>query len=237
MNDPFPTTRWSLVVRAQRGDDSEARRALSALCSSYWYPLYAYVRRRGHSKEDAHDLVQGYFARVLEKRSFDGVQPDAGRFRAFLLHTMKQYLVNERERARALKRGGGVAPIRLDAEAAEGRYASILADAHTPEKEFDRQWALTLVDRVLERLRGEAERTGKLPQFEVLRHFLTDDAPSGTYRKAGETLGMTEGAVKVAVHRLRQRFGGSIRDEIAETVATQDDVEPEVRHLFDALTL
>ncbi len=229
----FVTTRWSVVLSA-RGDTTGAPLALARLCTTYWYPLYAFVRRQGHGPHDAQDLTQEFFARLLEKGWLDGVDRERGRFRSFLLASMKHFLANEWDRAHALKRGGGTTLLRLDDETAEARYRKEPADHTTAEQLFDRRWALTILEQVLARLRSEMEASGKLPQFEALKFSLMGEKTA--YAEVARQLRMREGAVKVAVHRLRERYRALIRAEIAETVASTTEVEDELRHLFAALS-
>ena len=232
----FVTTRWSQVVAAGRPTDStHARAALEQLCQSYWYPLYAYVRRQGHAPHDAQDLTQAFFARLLERNALGAADRERGRFRSFLLATLKNFLRDEWDKLRAQKRGGGQAVISLDAGDAESRYALEPADTLTADRIFERRWAMLLLDRALERLRAEHETAGKLAQFEPLKASLAGSRESQPYSELATQLGLSEGAVKVAVHRLRQRYREVIRAEIAETVASEAEVESELRHLMAAL--
>jgi len=220
-----------MVLRAG-GSSPKARDALSSLCAAYWYPLYAYVRRQGHSAHDAQDLTQEFFARLLDRGGVGGVAPDLGRFRTWLLAALQHFLINEWHRARAQKRGGGALHLSMDDDA-EARYLREPADPLTAEKLFDRRWALTLLDRVLTRLGAEMAETGKTAHFEALKFCLSGGKRA--YADVASTLGMTEGAVKVAVHRLRERYRALIRAEILETVADPGEVEAELRDLFAAL--
>ena len=229
----FLTTRWSVVRNAGRASASSSA-ALSELCEAYWYPLYAFVRRSGHGADEARDLTQGFFARLLEKREFEGADPERGRFRTFLLNGMKFHLANEREKARALKRGGGRAPLSIDHGQADSRYGLEATDELTPERLFERAWALALVDRVLDALGEEYAARGKGALFDALRSTLTGGAGESRAELA-ERLDTTENALKVAIHRLRARFGERLRGEIADTVADEADIEDELRHLFDVL--
>ena len=229
----FHTTRWSMVLHA-RGDSAGAQASLAQLCEAYWYPLYAFVRRQGTGGDDAQDLTQEFFARLLEKGWLGDVERERGRFRSFLLAAMKHFLANEWDRSRAKKRGGGAAMLALDAMSAETRYRHEPADTQTAEKFFDRGWALTLLDQVLARLRGEMTAAGRIADFEALKFCLTGEKTA--YAEVARTLGMTEGAVKVAVHRLREPYRALLRAEIAETVATADEVDDEMRHLLAALS-
>jgi RNA polymerase sigma-70 factor (ECF subfamily) len=233
----FETTRWSLVLAVAGDASTEARVALATLCTSYWYPLYAYVRRQGYSAEDAQDLTQGFFARLLEKNVVDDARRERGRFRSFLLAAMKHFLLNEAEHRRALKRGGGRTLQSLDVEGAEARYSRELTDRCTPDVLFDRSWARSVLERVLARLRGEWTNAGKAVEFDRLKPCLTGEPLHGGYRDLGRELGLSEGAVKVKVHRFRRRYRYLLREEIGETVLTDDAVEDEIRHLFRVLSV
>ena len=232
----FDTTRWSLVLTAAGRDSSDARRALATLCETYWYPLYAYVRRQGYPAPDAQDLTQAFFARLLEKHDVEDARRDRGRFRSFLLASLRHFLLNEAQSRRTLKRGGGDVPLSLDLETAEGRYLGEPIDRCTPETIFDRRWALTVLDRVLLRLRRQAIDSGKVAELDALKACLTGEIPHGSYRALGHELGLTEGAVKVAVHRLKRRFQRLLREEIAQTVLSSDAIDEEIQYLFSALT-
>src|SRR5262249_19335073 len=223
----FAATRWTLVRAARDPSAPEAREALASLCAVYWYPLYAFIRRRGHDADEAQDLTQEFFARFLEKDGLASVDEGKGRFRSFLLAACKHFLSNARDRARALKRGGGRAPLSIDAAAAEGRYLGEPGHGETPERLFERRWALALLEQVLGRLRAEHEAAGKGPLFERLKRHLTGDE-GGPHARAAAELGMSEGAVKVAVHRLRKRYRELLRDEIAQTLEAPDEVEDEI---------
>jgi RNA polymerase sigma factor (sigma-70 family) len=229
----FVTTRWTIVLTAGRTDTTQAQAALEKLCQTYWYPIYAYVRRQGHSPEDAQDLTQEFFARLIAKNYVRDVDPSKGKFRSFLLASLKHFLANEWDKSRAQKRGGGQTIVSLDAET---RYRLEPADVVSADKIFDRRWALTLLDEVLKRLRDEYAADGKARLFEQLKETLTGERSTTPYAKLGDRLGMTEGAVKVAVHRLRQRYRETLRAEIAETVSGPEEVEEELRHLYVALS-
>jgi RNA polymerase sigma-70 factor (ECF subfamily) len=231
----FATTHWSLVVAARDGSASEAREALAALCGTYWYPLYAFIRRQGHGADEAQDLTQGFFAQLLERDFLDSVDRAKGRFRSFLLAACRHFLANEYDRARAQKRGGGRAMLSLDFQAAEGRYSLEPAHELTPEKVFDRHWALTLLDQVLSRLRDEFTRAEKAGLFERLKGYLTGERSAGPYAQAAAELDMTEGALKVAVHRLRRRYRELLQEEIGRTVSDPAEVKEEIADLFAAL--
>jgi RNA polymerase sigma-70 factor (ECF subfamily) len=230
----FATTHWSLILAARDRAEPGADDALGSLCRQYWYPLYAYVRRRGHNADEAHDLTQEFFARLLEKDILADVDRGKGKFRSFLLATCNHFLANEYDRARARKRGGGRRMFSLDAADAEGRYLAEPADGLTPEKLFERRWALALLQLVMMRLRDEFESKAKGRLFDRLRGFLVGDKGTG-YRAAADELGLSEGAVKVAVHRLRQRYRQLLHQEIVRTVAAPEEVEEEVRSLFAAV--
>lgn len=232
----FEVTRWSVVIAAADGESTQARAALESLCATYWYPLYAFVRREGHSGEDAQDLTQGFFARLLEKKDLAAVDRTKGKFRSFLLASMKHYLANEWDRSQAQKRGGGIAFISIDDAEAERRYESEPAEQITAEQLFDRRWALTLLDRVLAQLGSEMVAAGKAAQFEELKHGLTGER-GAAYGEIARRLGTTEGAIKVAIHRLRDRYRTLLREEIAQTVGSGADVEEELRQLFSALSM
>jgi RNA polymerase sigma-70 factor (ECF subfamily) len=234
-NAQFPTTRWSRVIRAGDPDAPLASESLAELCGAYWYPLYAYIRRRGHDPERARDLTQDFFARLLEKGLLAEVDPARGRFRSFLRTVCAHFLANRRDWDHARKRGGGRAALPIDAADAEGRYALELADGLTPERIFDRSWALTLLGRVLERLGREYDEAGKAAAFEALRGALSGDDGAPSYATVAARLGTTEGAARVAAHRLRRRYGELLRQEIAATLAEPDEVDDEIRALFAAL--
>jgi RNA polymerase sigma-70 factor (ECF subfamily) len=235
VSERFRTTHWSLIAAARDRNTDEAREAVAELCEAYWYPLYAFIRRQGYKMEDARDLTQGFFARLLEKDYLADVDRTKGKFRSFLLACCKNFLANERDRANALKRGGGVAIRSLDCGAAESRYTEDLAHDMTPERLFERRWALVLLQNVLARLRQEHEQAGKLKLFEQLKSFLAGDGPAFCYAEAAEALRMSTGAVKVAVHRLRGRYRELVHEEIEKTVDDPSLVEAEIRDLFAAL--
>lgn len=232
----FATTQWTLVLHAGRPDSPDAARALAALCTSYWYPLYAFVRRQGKSAHDAQDLTQEFFARLLEKNYLAQVSREKGRFRSFLLAALKNFLANEWDKVRAQKRGGDRTFVPLDATAAESRYAIEPVDALSADKIFERRWALTLLDRAIEQLRAEHVKAGRGPIFDELKGCLTGDGSTVSYAEIATRLGTSEGAIKVAVHRLRQRYREVLRAEVANTVAQPGDVDDELRQLFAALS-
>jgi RNA polymerase sigma-70 factor (ECF subfamily) len=231
----FAATRWTLVLAAAAGNVSpRAHEAMAELCRSYWYPLYAFIRRHGHDAHEAEDLTQEFFARLLAKQFLSGVDREKGRFRAFLLTAVKRFLANEYDHARAQKRGGGQKIVPLDGLESEARYCREPAHAFTAERLFERQWALTLLEKVLARLQAEMHGAGKAALFDVLKGCLAQTRTESYAALAG-SLGMSEGAVKVAVHRLRRRYRDLLRDEIAQTVAGPEEVEDEIRCLFSAL--
>jgi len=232
----FHTTHWSLVLAAGQRSSSRSNEALSALCQMYWYPLYAYVRRRVRDVAEAQDLTQGFFSQLLEKNHLAVAQPERGKFRAFLLTSFKNFLANEWDKANALKRGGGKAPIPLDFESGETRFSLEPTDDLTPDRLYDKQWVLTLLKQVLGQLREESILAGKERQFEHLKVFIAGQAAPGGYAEAAGKLGMTEGAAKVAAHRLRQRYRELLRAEIAQTVAEPSEVDEEIRSLFATLS-
>lgn len=231
----FATTRWSLVLDARDGDSHNSGEALAELCESYWFPLYAFVRRQGHSPEDAADFTQAYFANLLEKGYLQDVRPEAGRFRSFLLASLKHFLYNEWDRRQAQKRGGHVQKISLDAQLAENRYSIEPVERSTPEDLYEQHWALTVLERALCQLAEETPESKRL-RFEKLRPFLIGGEADANYRQIGEELGMSESGVKVAVHRLRHRFGVVLRQEIGQTVADPHEVDDEIRHLLGCLS-
>ena len=232
----FETTHWSIVLAAGSQSTGRSREALATLCETYWYPLYAYLRRQGHNIEDAEDLTQGFFARVLEKGVLQAANPRRGRFRSFLLRSLKNYVANERDRAQAQKRGGVVPPLPLEFETARSRYLREPQDESTPESAFDRRWALTVLDRVRTRLRTDFRQRGKEALFDGLKIYLVGTERQSSCHETAAGLGMSEAAVRVAVHRLRRRFGELLRDEIGQTVTNHQEVEDEIQHLIRALS-
>jgi RNA polymerase sigma-70 factor (ECF subfamily) len=233
--DQFATTHWSLVLAAGDEQHPDSRAALGELCEAYWLPLYAYLRRSGRSPEDADDLTQGFFAALLERRDLQRVDPQLGKFRSFLLASLKHFVANEHDRRTAQKRGGGRTIVSLDVAAAESHFAVEPADEHTPEREFDRQWALTLLRRTLEGLRSEQERAGKGEHFERLKGFLTGEQGEGAYAELAREMESTEAALKQAVSRLRRRYRERLRQEISQTVSAPGEIDDEIRDLFAAL--
>ncbi|MBI5383921.1 MAG: sigma-70 family RNA polymerase sigma factor [Verrucomicrobia bacterium] len=232
----FVTTHWSVVLSAGESQSPQAHEAITQLCQTYWYPLYAFVRRQGYGPHDAQDLTQEFFARLLQSHFFACADRRRGRFRSFLLASMKHFLMHEWEKARALKRGGGQHLLPLDAAAGETRYTQEPTDNVTPDKLFERRWALTLLERVLDRLREDCASTGKAALFDALKPTLTGERSGLAYAEVGARLGLSEGAVKVAVHRLRHRYGQLLREEIAHTVASPAEVDEELRYLLAVLS-
>ena len=228
---PFATTHWSIVLAAGDDNQPDSKAALATLCEAYWYPLYCYVRRRGHGADESQDLAQEFFAVLLAKESLRAADPERGRFRSFLLASMNNFLANQRRRQHAQKRGGGQAPLSLDFESAESRFTHEPSHDLTPEKVYERRWAMTLLDRALSTLRQEYVAGGKGALFDRLSVFLAGDRGPACRDLAAE-LDMTEGAVKVAVHRLRKRCREQLRCEVADTVADPGDVEDELRDLL-----
>lgn len=230
----FPHTRWSLVLAATRKDSPESAAALEVICRAYWYPLYAYVRRCGQLPHDAQDLTQEFFCRLLEKRWLDSADPGKGRLRTFLIVMLKHFMSNEWRRASAQRRGGGQAPAQFDTAFAESLYAGDTSSL-APDDTFDRQWALTLLNLTVERLRAEFAAAGKPADFEALKGCLMAERGKIDYPAVAARLGVNEGAARVAAHRLRKRFREVYREEISQTLAEGADVDGELRHLAAAL--
>jgi RNA polymerase sigma factor (sigma-70 family) len=232
----FATTLWTVVLDCKEGTGSQAREAMAQLCRTYWYPLYAYVRRSGVSEHDAQDLTQEFFARFIGKHYLKSVHQEKGKFRSFLLASLKHFLADEWDRGRALKRGGGAKMISLDDDTAETRYRLEPAYELSAEKIYERRWALILLEQVLSRLEAEFVRDGKAALFNELQVFLQSGRGDGSYREVGERLNMSEGAIKVAVHRMRGRYRELLRAESQQTVATPEEIDGELRHLLAALS-
>jgi RNA polymerase sigma factor (sigma-70 family) len=232
----FAATRWTIVLAAAgRQPGTAQQRALAELAQAYWFPLYAFIRRQGHGVAQAEDLAQEFFARLLEKNTLESVNRGKGKFRSFLLASLKNFLANEWDRRSAQKRGGGRATIALDGLDAEARYALEPADDLTPERLFERRWAMAVLDACLARLNKEYADRGDAATFEALKSSLTATADASAYADVAQRLGMTEGAVKVAAHRLRKRYRELLREEIAQTVASPDEVDEEIRYLLGCL--
>jgi RNA polymerase sigma-70 factor (ECF subfamily) len=231
----FNTTRWSLVLAAGHKSSPGADAALAELYERYWFPVYAYIRRRVADAHQAEDLTQEFLCGLNEKNTWAVADPARGRFRSFLLTAARNFLASEWKREAAQKRGGTARTLSLDFAAGESRLSRHPADTNTPEAEFDRRWALALLERVLTRLEDESRDAGKGEQFDVLKQFLAGRSSESSLAEAAARLSMSEGAVKTAAHRLRRRYRELLRDEIAQTVASPEDVEDEIRSLFDAL--
>jgi len=228
----FRTTHWSLVLRAGQGSSPETEDALEKLCRTYWYPLYVYVRRQGHGPHDAQDLTQEFFARLLRLHSLEAVAPHKGKFRTFLLASLKHFLADAGDAARAVKRSNGQPILSLDDDTAERRYRLEPATGESPEVLYDRRWVLALLEQALDRLREEYAAAGKALHFEQMKAFLEAPPIAGDYDRVAAALGLNSGAVAVAVHRLRQRYRDLVRAEIAQTVASPEELADELRHLF-----
>jgi RNA polymerase sigma-70 factor (ECF subfamily) len=232
--DIFATTHWTVVLAAGQRHTPQSDAALEQLCRTYWFPLYAYVRRRGHTKEDAEDSVQAFFARFLAKNYLAGLSAERGRFRAFLLASLKHFLINEWKRSQRLKRGGGEKTLSLDWETADTKFQVAATNEPSPDKAFDREWAVALLAKVIERLQQECAADGKAKLFEQLKIFLMAGKSETAQSEVAKTLGIEEGAVRVAIHRLRKRYRVLLRDEIAQTLADDSQVDAEMQALFGA---
>src|SRR5262245_4996950 len=231
----FHTTAWTLVLAAGSGPSEESGRALERLCQTYWKPVYAFIRRNGYNPDQAQDLCQGFFALLLEKKSLAAADKERGKFRSFLLTAVKHFLANEWDRAHAVKRGGDKDPLSLDEQNTEGWYGLATVEPVTPETLFERRWALSLLEHVVAKLRAEFRVTGRSDHFEVLSAFLNAEADPTSYEDAAHATGMSYGALRTAVHRLRRRYRKLLRAEIAETVATPEEIDEEIRFLLSAL--
>ena len=232
----FTTTHWSVVLAAGQQDSPQASEALETLCRAYWYPLYLYVRRRGYGPEDAQDLTQDFFARFLEKGSFNLADPSRGRFRTFLLKSLQHFLADDWKRAHRAKRGGGTVELPLDGVVAEARYAAELTDTRSPERAYEQRWALTLLEQVLGRMREDYARVGKARLFEALQDFLWGSDGSVSYAALAQDLATTEGALRVAVHRLREHYRDRLRAEVVQTVSSPGEVDAELRYLIGVIS-
>jgi len=231
----FRTTHWSVVLKAGHDSSPESSAALEQLCRAYWFPLYAFVRRKGYPEEEAKDLTQAFFARLLEKKGLERVGPEKGKFRTFLLCSLGNFLANEWDRARTLKRGGGLNFISLDEQDPVGHYRPEAEDDLTPERVLERRWAQAIMTQVLARLRAEFESSGREQRFDLLKGFLLGDSEFASYAEGATRLGVSEQAIKGAVLRLRRRFGELLREEISHTVDKPEAVDEEIRYLFAAL--
>jgi RNA polymerase sigma factor (sigma-70 family) len=233
-NAQFTTTQWSVVLHAGDSPNPESESALAELCRNYWYPLYAYVRHRGHAAEDARDLTQAFFHRLLERKLLKRVKREGGKFRSYLLTALKHFLSDEWDRARAQKRGGGQSLISLDYESGQKRYAAEPVETRSPDQLYERRWALAILDKAMVQLRQDYQKMDKEALFETIQEFLPRGR-STPYSEIAEKLSMTESNVKVAVHRLRNRYRKRLREEVSQTLAEGEDAEAEIRHLFAAL--
>jgi DNA-directed RNA polymerase specialized sigma24 family protein len=231
----FPPTHWSIVLAAAQAGSPEADQALAKLCETYWYPLYAFARRQGSSPSDAEDLTQAFFLHLLQKNTLAAADRARGRFRNFLLTALKHFLINAWHRGQAKKQGGGHVLVPLDTDSAETRYGAEPADDASPEKLYDRNWAWTLLDRVLARLRAELEADGKGALFDRLKPALMGEPIRPSSAEVAAEFKLTKPALRMAVHRLRRRFRKLLREEIAPTVASPEEIDDEIRHLFAAL--
>jgi RNA polymerase sigma-70 factor (ECF subfamily) len=232
--DIFATTHWTVVLAAGRRHTPQSDAALEELCRTYWFPLYAYVRRRGHTKKDAEDLTQAFFTRLLEKNFLANLAGEKGKFRAFLLAALKHFLANEWDKSQAQKRGGGVTPLSLDWQMADTKFQVAATNEPGPDQAFDREWALALLAKVIERLQKECAADGKAKLFEQLKVFLTTGNGESAQRETAKALGLEEGAVRVAIHRLRKRYRQLLREEITQTLTDPAQVDEEMRALFGA---
>ncbi len=234
-NGRFATTHWSVVLAAGKPESSGYENAMETLCQTYWFPLYVYLRRQGYNRDQAEDFTQAFFTSLLDKHGLRLADPNRGKFRSFLLAALKHFLANEHARANALKRGGGHKTLSLDLKDAENRYALEPRDELSPEKLFERSWALTVLERTMSKLQSEADNAQKSTQFEHLKVYLTAEKNSIPYQKVADKLEMSEVAVRVAVHRLRKRYRRLLREEIAQTVTNEQQIDEEIRELFSAL--
>lgn len=234
--DIFATTHWTVVLAAGKKSSPQAQAALEELCKTYWFPLYAYVRQRGHAKADAEDLTQAFFARLLAKNFLAGLESEKGKFRAWLLASLKHFLANEWDKSRRQKRGGGEIHLSLDWQTADTQFQVADEKVSNPEKNFDREWALALLAKVIVRLQKECEADGKAQLFARLKNFLTAEKSESAQSEIAAALGLEAGAVRVAVHRLRKRYRQLLRDEIANTLSDPAMVDEEMRALFGAFS-
>lgn len=234
-NPQFLTTHWSVVLRAADRSDPDRQQAMATLCENYWYPVYVYLRRRGQAPQEAEDLTQEFFVRLLERDFLEAANPDKGKFRSFLLVCVKRFLINRQQHDRAQKRGGGQVCFSFDAADADARYQLEPPDNRSPELLFQRRWALTLLKNALHQLANEMQQEGKQAVFDKLKIYLAAEDHAPSYDQIAAETGMTAGAVRVAVHRLRQRYRRLLREEIAATLDDPQDIDDEVRWLFQVL--
>ena len=233
-SDHFATTRWTLVLNAGNGASGSSRVAMAELCALYWYPLYAFIRRKGHGPDAAQDLTQGFFARLLERNIVGTADPARGRFRSYLLGAVQHFLADRRDHDRALKRGGGNVTVSRDLDTGEDRYRLEPLDHATPERLFDRQWAATVIGLALADLRRRYEAEGKADVFDTLRQFLVSGPGDEGQAEAAARLGTSPGAARVALHRMRRRYRELLRAQVAQTVSSPEEVDDEIRELFEA---
>lgn len=238
MNDRpgFETTQWSVVLSAGHCEPERARNAIEQLCRRYWFPLYAFIRRRGHDEPQSEDLVQAFFVRVLEKEVFAAADRDRGKFRTFLLSSLENFLCNESAKKNAVRRGGGLKKLSLDLQDDDGRPLRLIADDSTPEDEFHRQWAIAVLAQTLDAVEQDYRESGKEDLFQALRPYLSTDSQRKPYAQIAEAIGISESNVKVAVHRLRRRYRKQLELEIAATVQSPSQIEEEMRELFQSLS-
>ncbi len=231
----FHTTHWTMVLAARATNSSTVNEALADLCRTYWLPIYGFIRRQGKTQDEAEDLAQEFFYRFLERDSLAHVRPNAGKFRSFLLACLKNFLANERERAHAQRRGAGQTLISLDGADAETRYSLEPADSRTPEAVFERRWAFAVLERTMTALRAECSTSAKREQFEEMQGFLPNGRGNISREELAAKRGVTVGAIDVAIHRLRQRFGALLREQVAQTVSSEAEVEEEIRYLISVM--
>ena len=232
----FRTRSWSLILAPASNPTANSRRALATLCQTYWNPVYAFIRRNGHDPDATQDLTQEFFARLIEKNYLDDADRKRGRFRSFLLVSVKHFLANEWDRSRALKRGGGRLHVSIDAVEAERWYAPSAAGDITPERLFERRWALSLLERVMRRLRADYAEAGKAPQFQTLETFLSEESDEKNYEELAARTGLSVGALRMSVLRMRRKYRALLRAEIAETVETPEEIDEEIRFLLSTLS-
>lgn len=233
--DDFATTHWSVVLTAGDARAPAASQALAQLCEGYWYPIYAYVRRRVSGVHEAQDLTQAFFEQLLERRAFEAADPERGRFRAFLLTACKRILINEWHKDRAVKRGGGRRPLSFDFDSGESKLGLVAADTLTPDELYDQKWAITLLERVMDQLRAEYAAKDRLAYFETLKNYLAGSPQDASFATAAQALGISDTTAKVAAHRMRKRYRELLRGEIAQTVERPEEIDEEIRDLFNVL--
>ena len=234
--DGFPSTHWSILLEENESEDSATQRLLTRICDRYWYPLYAYLRKRGHSSHDAQDLAQGFLCKMIENDGLALASPERGRFRSYLLGALRHYENDRRKHDYAEKRGGGKVPVSIDEELAEERYKNEPAENLTPEKLFDREWALSLLQEVIDQLKAEYHQQGKADAFAALNDYLSVKPEKSTYPRIAESLNVSTGNVRVMVNRMRNRYKAILTETIAQTVDSEDDVTKELRYLFSTFS-